>query len=1235
MYKLSLWTVALRSARYFVRSNAALAFGFAAATAVLVGALVVGDSVSGSLRKLVVDRLANIECLLQSRSFFNPTILMSLGTESGESAIVPGMLFSSSTVERRTDQGVTRASRVQVLAFDQGFWETVTLSDKPPRLAEDEVALNASLAAELQVAVGDEIAVRVEQLTSVSGDNPLGNRDDTSINVPRQRVVAILADDSVGGVSFLSGQATARNVFLSLKTLQDVLDVDDQVNAAIVLNVDRDSTNRDSSRQWCDALNLQLMPSLEDYGLKLERHRRIFPDEPLDSPPVAGLPPEVVFDYLQLTSHELILDNPTIAAVTNQFERNKANRQITYLANSIAKIEPQQTDMKLRNRANADAALGPESAGGPMRRSVAQLDPAESTIVTSLNPGDEPNEISARGLPVLSREVPYSIVVGAEPASELNLPAYTEVPRDELFRPYCWVNSWLAEELSVSAGDWLQIKFFEPETVDGREVEKVKRLMVAGVVPLTEPAKGYSRRLPASYATAPTIFNDPGLTPTVPGVTDQESISNWDVPFKLENPLAAADDEYWDNHRLTPKLFLPFDIASNQDYFGSRFGTATAIRFSSELSKQEQELRSGIEQALLTTRGLRGLSFRPVREQLLSSASGTTPFDQLFLALSFFVIVAALLLVYLLFKLAIGQRTSELGILLAQGFSPARVRRLLLTEMSLVGIAGACLGIGLGIGYAKVIIAGLESWWIGAISTSFLTFFADTDSLVIGALAGFLAGLFSVFMALRRASKQNALSVLRGQIDETAGQQRTRFGHISLVVAGFAAFAAAGLILLALNQTGMARAGSFFGSGMLLLIASLSAIRYLIHQGREGEHSVLGGSLWRLAWKAVCRNPARSSLSLGLLAVATFLISSMSVFQIAPSQKGYGGFNLIAESSQPVYRNIGSNRVRRELLGDSAQALQASTIVPLRSRNGEDASCNNLFQVGQPTVIGVSLQLQELHALAPTSIEFEWSRTATPENPWEALRSAASGGADDPIPVILDQNTADWSLKQGGSLGAVTRLDFDNGPVYFRTVGLLANSIFQGKLLVNQENFERLFPKIGGYNFFLIRTVESQDPQQVSQTLEEGWSTEGMDVMQSSEVLARYLGVQNTYISAFQSLGALGLLLGTFGLVAVQLRSVLERRREFALMQAVGFAPSRIAKILTAETAILLGGGLLIGTLCAAAALVPYVIEVGPELSLLNSLAMLLVVLTVGFLAALIAVRAATKLSVLEGLRSE
>ena len=61
------------------------------------------------------------------------------------------------------------------------------------------------------------------------------------------------------------------------------------------------------------------------------------------------------------------------------------------------------------------------------------------------------------------------------------------------------------------------------------------------------------------------------------------------------------------------------------------------------------------------------------------------------------------------------------------------------------------------------------------------------------------------------------------------------------------------------------------------------------------------------------------------------------------------------------------------------------------------------------------------------------------------------------------------------------------------------------------------------------------------------------------------LAVQNTYLETFQSLGALGLLLGTLGLATVQFRSVLERRQELALMRAAGFRRGRLAKMVMSK----------------------------------------------------------------------
>ena len=406
--------------------------------------------------------------------------------------------------------------------------------------------------------------------------------------------------------------------------------------------------------------------------------------------------------------------------------------------------------------------------------------------------------------------------------------------------------------------------------------------------------------------------------------------------------------------------------------------------------------------------------------------------------------------------------------------------------------------------------------------------------------------------------------------------------------------------------------------------------------GKPNISTTTASGLWTLAWRTIQRNPLRSSLALGLLSVASFLIASMSVFHVAPDPRGYGGFNLIAESSQPIFQDLASHSVRSEQLGPAAGLLEDAVIVSFRMRPGQDASCNNLFQVEQPTILGIPSRMSQIaqgNGKPNGPAAFQWA--AEPDGGWQALEAPGTGTADDPIPVILDQNTAAWSLKQGASLGASTVLQYGPRELHFRTVGLLSNSVLQGKLLIGEANFKTLFPELSGYRFFMIRSAENASEIETTATLEKGWSDAGLDVTSSQKTLQQLLGVQNTYISAFQSLGALGLLLGTFGLIAVQLRSVWERRRELALMQAVGFSKQRIAQLLTLETLLLLGGGLLIGCLAATIALVPYVLENGTQLSWLGPLAMLAGVLLVGFIAALVSVRAAMQKSVLSGLRAE
>ncbi len=383
-----------RSLVYFAKSHLAVGAGVAAATAVIVGALVVGDSVRGSLRGLVVDRLGNLQCVLQSRTYFRTAMLDSVrqADSTGSARIVPAIILPSATIETRRDERLSRASQVQVLGVDAEFWDAASnkpLSDSKVELGEDQVALNAGLASELGIAVGDELTVRFEKNSGVPADNPLGRRDDAAINLPRQKVVALLPDDSIGGLNLRAGQAMPKNVFVSLSSLQSALEIEDSVNAAWVIG----SSTVTLDAAYCDRLNKQLHPSLEDFGLQLDHHVRQFPDPKIDLPTEESAAPKEVYDYYQLSSKDLILEDG-IADAAKSASGLKAQRVMAYLANAIYRVD-------------------------------------------------------SEGKADLASEVPYSIVAGLEPGGSLELPIDEAVQKRSADEKLCWVNSWLADQLQL------------------------------------------------------------------------------------------------------------------------------------------------------------------------------------------------------------------------------------------------------------------------------------------------------------------------------------------------------------------------------------------------------------------------------------------------------------------------------------------------------------------------------------------------------------------------------------------------------------------------------------------------------------------------------------------------------------------------------------------------------------------------------------------------------------------
>ena len=118
-------------------------------------------------------------------------------------------------------------------------------------------------------------------------------------------------------------------------------------------------------------------------------------------------------------------------------------------------------------------------------------------------------------------------------------------------------------------------------------------------------------------------------------------------------------------------------------------------------------------------------------------------------------------------------------------------------------------------------------------------------------------------------------------------------------------------------------------------------------------------------------------------------------------------------------------------------------------------------------------------------------------------------------------------------------------------------------------------------------------------------------------------------------LGGLGLVLGTLGLGAILLRNVLERRRELALLRALGYQQSDFLAMVVAENVLLLIAGLMVGTFCALLAIAPMWLDRGGRLPIATLGLLLLGVLGTGLLASLGATAAALRAPLLSALRTE
>ena len=576
----------------------------------------------------------------------------------------------------------------------------------------------------------------------------------------------------------------------------------------------------------------------------------------------------------------------------------------------------------------------------------------------------------------------------------------------------------------------------------------------------------------------------------------------------------------------------------------------------------------------------------------------------------------------------------------AVGFPEKRIRKQFLLEGLLLALIGSVLGLLGALAYGHFVMFGLRTWWVDAVGTTRLSLHVSPLSLLLGGMGGILAAAVCIFWTLRRMRQASTRSLLHGSYGIADIAPRGSGWSLRLAVA--IGLTVTGLLLLLaalfhfINQT-----AGFFGSGTVLLAALLCYESVWLRRAHARLiHGTNWSSLFRLGFRNTTYRPGRSVLCIALIASATFIIVAVDAFrrdsrsQSLERKSGSGGYPLLAESLLPLIPdpNDPAGRETLNLSGDEqVSILHNVRLTRFRLRSGDDASCLNLYQPRNPRILGATDDFIQSNRFA-----FQSSVKGSPEenqNPWLLLwRPVEGAGASPVVPVIADANSLTYVLHL--KLGDEFVLNRTEGPVRLRIVGALSDSVFQSELIMSEENFIGLFPHEEGSRFFLIDAPE-KDLAAVSTTLEDRLSDFGFDVAPTSERLASFHRVENTYLSTFQMLGGLGLLLGTLGMAAVLLRNILERRRELALLRAVGYNSKHFTLMVTAENALLLCSGLAIGAVSAALAIAPVFFSRGGQLPNISLGVLLFAVLVCGLVVSIVATWGALRSPLIAALRAE
>ncbi len=299
---MNIGTYIRRSILYYRKKHLAVLAGTIISTAVLTGALIIGDSVKHSLKTLVDLRLGETRYALTSgdRHFRS-----ALAADIGKEIKTPVISLLQTRGIAINQQKQTRINQVNIWGIDANFRE---IYPSHTRIEDSEVVINTYVAEKLQLQRGDAILLRMEKASQIPANAPFVNDDNTTFAV-RLTVAAITPNNKMGRFSLKSNQNANAAVFVNKKYLAERLQLSGLSNVMLV-----PQNNKKNINAGLLEAAIQKKWKLQDAALQIK-----------------SLPN----NRLEITSNRIFLDEQICREIDELGVENQ--KILTYLVNTLQK----------------------------------------------------------------------------------------------------------------------------------------------------------------------------------------------------------------------------------------------------------------------------------------------------------------------------------------------------------------------------------------------------------------------------------------------------------------------------------------------------------------------------------------------------------------------------------------------------------------------------------------------------------------------------------------------------------------------------------------------------------------------------------------------------------------------------------------------------------------------------------------------------------------------------------